>query len=84
LIAVPAAEPGGRIGYVIGAKHLPRAVDRNRLRRLLREAWRARREVLSGFDIVLRLREVCVAADLPAVAAEATSLFEALGGARAP
>ena len=84
MIALPATEPGGRIGYVIGARHLPRAVDRNRLRRLLREAWRARREALGGFDIVLRLREVCVAADLPAIAAEAAVLFEALGGARAP
>jgi ribonuclease P protein component len=84
LIALPAAEPGGRIGYVIGARHLPRAVDRNRLRRLLREAWRARREALGGFDIVLRLRDACVAADLPAIAAEAAALFEALDGASAP
>ena len=38
----------GRVGYVIGTKQLPRAVDRNRLRRMLREAIRARRPALSG------------------------------------
>jgi ribonuclease P protein component len=35
---------------------LPRAVDRNRLRRLLRESVRAARPAITRFDVILRLR----------------------------
>jgi len=69
---------------VIAARHLPRAVDRNRLRRLLRELFRARRAAAGDFDIVLRLRRACSAAELTAVAAEAASLLDVLAGGRTP
>jgi len=35
---------------------LPRAVDRNALRRIVREKFRRRRVALGGLDIVIRLR----------------------------
>jgi ribonuclease P protein component len=82
LLAVPAAESIGRVGYVIGSKQIPRAVDRNRLKRMFREALRTRGERTSRFDIVLRLRRSCGAAELREVVAEATSLLDALDAGR--
>jgi ribonuclease P protein component len=78
LIVAPAALLPGQVGYVIGAKQLPRAVDRNRLRRVLREALRARRAALSGLDIVLRLRRPCAPTEVAAVASEAAMLLDRL------
>jgi ribonuclease P protein component len=63
---------------VISRKQLPRAVDRNRLRRMLREALRVRRRATLGFDIVLRLSQTCARAELPGVAAEARALLDSL------
>jgi ribonuclease P protein component len=78
LIVAPAGELPGQVGYVIGAKQLPRAVDRNRLRRVLREALRMRRAALSGFDIVLRLRRPCARSEVASVASEAAMLLDRL------
>lgn len=44
-----------RLGLVIGKKQAPRAVTRNLIKRLAREAFRLRREQLRGFDILVRL-----------------------------
>ncbi|KMZ11826.1 Ribonuclease P protein component [Candidatus Burkholderia humilis] len=46
-----------RLGLVIGKKQAPRAVTRNLIKRLAREAFRLRREELRGFDILVRLHE---------------------------
>ena len=66
------------MGYVIGKKLLGRAVDRNRLKRMLREAIRARRPATNAFDLVVRLRQPCAAAELAGVAAEAAALLDSL------
>jgi ribonuclease P protein component len=81
LLALPVAGGTGRIGYVIGRRQLSRAVDRNRLRRLWREAVRARGPLTRGFDIVVRLRDTCFRADVPGVATEAASLLDSLATA---
>jgi ribonuclease P protein component len=81
-LAAPAEGAIGRAGYVIGKQQLTRAVDRNRLRRMLREAVRMRRPALDAFDIVLRLRRGCRPAAIPAVGAEAALLLDALTSAR--
>lgn len=78
LLFAAAPESAGRFGCVIGAKQVPRAVDRNRLKRMLREAVRLRRHSLQGFDVVVRLHSACVAAELPEVAAEAAALMDRL------
>jgi len=44
-----------RLGLVIGKKFAPRAVTRNLIKRLAREAFRLRRAELDGWDILLRL-----------------------------
>jgi ribonuclease P protein component len=46
-----------RLGLVIGKKFAPRAVTRNLVRRLAREAFRQRRAELHGWDIVVRLHK---------------------------
>jgi ribonuclease P protein component len=81
LLAVPAAGPIGQVGYVIGKQQLKLAVDRNRLKRMLREAVRLRRPALDRFDVVLRLRRGCPQAAIPAVGAEAARLLDALTAA---
>ena len=57
LIAAPAAHDPGRVGYVIGRKAMPRAVDRNRLRRRLRESVRAARPAVERDDIAAAASE---------------------------
>ena len=78
LLATPAAGAAGRVGYVIGKQQLALAVDRNYVRRVLREAVRGRRPALNRFDIVVRLRGRCDRAALPKLALEAAELLDAL------
>lgn len=44
--------PYPRLGSTLSRKQLPRAVDRNRAKRLLRESVRHNRDALKGLDIV--------------------------------
>jgi ribonuclease P protein component len=44
-----------RLGLVIGKKYAPRAVTRNLVRRIAREAFRLRRAEFGGWDVLLRL-----------------------------
>ena len=45
-----------RLGLIIAGKVVRRAVGRNRVKRLLREVFRARQQDLVGLDLVVRLR----------------------------
>ncbi len=45
-----------RLGVIISKKNVPRAVDRNRLRRRIRETFRLTRPLLPGIDIVVIAR----------------------------
>jgi ribonuclease P protein component len=78
LIAAPAAQDPGRVGYVIGRKAMPRAVDRNRLRRRLRETVRASRPSIERFDIILRVRQRVRASDIVVAVGEARRLLDQL------
>jgi ribonuclease P protein component len=60
---------------VVSAKTLPRAVDRNRLKRLLRELLRASRPDVIAFDLVIRLKRPATREVLADVAREAAALI---------
>ncbi len=65
------ARPTGgaaRLGLVIGKKYAPRAVTRNLVRRLAREAFRQRRAAFGGWDVLLRLHTRFDRQALPAAA----------------
>lgn len=42
-----------RLGMAISRKHAPQAVTRNRVKRLIREAFRTRQQELAGYDLVI-------------------------------
>jgi ribonuclease P protein component len=44
-----------RLALIVPKRLAPRSVRRNRIRRLMREAFRLRQEHLGGWDYVLRL-----------------------------
>lgn len=49
------AGSGARLGLVVGKKLLRRAVDRNRVKRCLRDVFRRQRQDLPECDLVVRL-----------------------------
>lgn len=75
VVALSAAGIPGRVGYVIGRKTLPRAVDRNRLRRCLRETVRALRPSISAFDVIVRVKRAGNRAEIDAAVTEAGKLL---------
>ncbi len=78
LVAAPAASLPGRLGLVVPKKALPLAVDRNRVRRMLRAAQQAARPAVLDFDVILRLKRGCPRTEFRKVAAEAGRLIAAL------
>ena len=78
----PAPAPGGRIGYIIGRKVSKRAVDRNRIRRKLREAVRAQPQAVRDHDVVLRVTRARNKVEQDAAALEAARLLAELALAR--
>jgi ribonuclease P protein component len=49
--------PNARLGLVIAKKHIRHAVDRNRMKRLIRETFRVRQQLLSGVDVIVLARK---------------------------
>ena len=78
LVALPAARIPGRAGLVVPKKVLPRAVDRNRVRRMLRAAHVAARPAVLGYDVILRLKRALTRAEFRAAASDAARLLAAL------
>jgi len=78
LVAAAASKPPGRLGLVVPKKALPLAVDRNRVRRILRAAQQAARPAVLDYDVILRLKRGCPRAEFRQVAAEATRLLATL------
>jgi ribonuclease P protein component len=58
ILARPGQTPQSRLGLVIAKKHLKRAVDRNRVKRILRESFRTLEPPLEpAMDIVVLARK---------------------------
>ena len=49
--------PHPRLGLVIGKKSVKLSVQRNRLKRLMRDSFRQHQEILAGWDIVIVARK---------------------------
>jgi len=75
IIVAPAAAAHGRTGYVIARKVLARAVDRNRIRRKLREIVRVHRAALAALDVIIRVKRAANRTEQDAAAAEAQQLL---------
>jgi len=80
LVSMPAARANGRVGFVIGAKALPKAVDRNRVRRMLRVVLRERRQSIDGIDLIVRVKRPVTRSEFPCVVAEARRMLSSLPG----
>ena len=78
VISTDAARDCGRVGIVIGRKTLSRAVDRNRVRRMLRARLANARPGIERYDLVLRLKKATPRAEFHLIAEEASQLLSAL------
>lgn len=63
LVVLPAAAAEARLGLAISARAVPRALARNRIKRLARESFRACRAQLPAADLVLQARAGAAAAE---------------------
>jgi len=63
---------------VIGRKSIRRAVDRNRLRRRLRETLRAARPAIEAYDLIVRVKRTVAPIEIAAAVDEGTTLLRAL------
>jgi ribonuclease P protein component len=52
----PNQKPHARLGIIIAKRHVRLAVDRNHLRRIIRESFRHEKEALKGLDIIVLMR----------------------------
>jgi len=79
------AQPNGlacaRLGLSIAARILRRAVDRNRVRRLIRESFRVHQLNLPPLDIVIGARAGVLAADNPSLRVALEKLWIKLAAA---
>lgn len=57
VIVAPGGAPRARLGLAVAKRHLPRAVDRNRVKRVIRESFRATRTGLAEVDVVVLARQ---------------------------
>jgi ribonuclease P protein component len=70
--------PVARLGLAISRKALRRAVDRNRVKRVIREHFRLRHVMLAGLDIVVMARSACATADRSALRSSLNQHWNAL------
>lgn len=78
VLARVAEQTQPRLGVVVGRKHVPRAVRRNRVKRLVRETFRNRKSGLAGLDIVVLARKGVDGLDNAALLVQLQALFNEL------
>jgi ribonuclease P protein component len=72
---VPSEVTWARLGMSIAARNLRRAVDRNRIRRLIRESFRVHQSQLPRVDIVIGARALVTSADNASLRAALQTLW---------
>ncbi len=78
LLAVPNSLPVARLGTVVSKKNAKHAVQRNRIKRLLREQFRLHQQQLLGLDIVALSKPGLWQQDNPAIIALITQQWQRL------
>lgn len=78
LRAGPNAVSHPRLGIIAGKKVAPRAVDRNRARRLIRDAFRVASPALGSYDVTIQIRADLRAELNAGVRAELATLLQSL------
>jgi ribonuclease P protein component len=56
MVVLPRRDDGARLGMAISRRHARRAVERSRIKRLVRETFRQHRATLPPVDVVVMLR----------------------------
>jgi ribonuclease P protein component len=85
VVHAAAGTPGrSRLGIALTRRLVASAVDRNRVRRLVREAFRRHALKLAGIDCVVALRAPFERAQAAALAREVGALFDQLVSRAAP
>jgi ribonuclease P protein component len=67
-----------RIGIIASKRVAPRAVDRNRMKRMVRETFRSMRRLLAGIDVVVQPRRCPPRDSTVAARAELVRVLEEL------
>jgi len=81
LLAAPRPDGGpARLGMAIARRHARTAVERNRIKRLVRESFRTRRAELPPLDIVVMLRANTAGIENAALRAGLARLWDVLQG----
>lgn len=78
ILAINTGHETPRLGLVIAKKHVRLAVQRNRVKRLMRESFRHHQQLLSGLDIVILARAGIGALDNAAITALMEKLLQDL------
>lgn len=73
LFVLPRDENGPRLGLTATRK-VGGAVVRNRVRRLVREAFRRHRDLVGRWDLVVNIRQAAVGSSYPAIEEEFVAL----------
>lgn len=74
----PNNRPEARLGLIVSSKTARRAVDRNYMRRVLRELFRREQNRIIGLDLVIRVQKLFGKPDYAAIEAEFTQLVQKL------
>ncbi len=73
---LPVAPGAGALGIAVPKRAAARASERNRIRRIVREAYRVRRSALGHWQLVLLARAAASGATAAALREDAERLFE--------
>ena len=84
LFVRPNSGADARIGIIASKRVAPRAVDRNRAKRVVREAFRKVRHRLGGVDVVVQLKRCPARGRDAAAGAEIARLLEELAARERP
>ncbi|WP_353110731.1 ribonuclease P protein component [Salinisphaera dokdonensis] len=78
IIAAPGGADQPRLGLALAKRRIARAVDRNRVKRVLRESFRLNRHRLGPIDVVVLARSRTAAIDNAALFAQLAEIWPQL------